>query len=704
MLVLSYLNCHELALISSCSKQLYYLSDLAWREMCIRQFGIKTNTIFQASEAIPPDQEDNPPVTTSQRTSINNQVFTIDWKEYYYLRRELLKPTSFHWVKTSLKSGPFPSERMAHSAVIISVRSQNNKMNGRELGREMKEMKYIAYIGGQVNDKDRFDEVFLLSLDHGPSGGSNKHRMHLLNQSEYVPLNFTKVNFSPNAHPPKFSRHSSVIIEGKVYTFGGFDGTSKYFGLAVYDPERSVWENPKTFGNIPIPRTNHAAAAIGSKMYIYGGNYSSSLDDDYQVLDDLHVLDTRTMTWSQLKTQGRNPGPRTAHALIAVRGKLFLFGGGIWVPKPQNKWVKKFNDVHMFDIETCEWILLETKGTIPVCSFPLSFVLDNWICFFGGQSLDEDCVTDQIHCFDTLTYSCHELQTELFKGRKPKSRDLGTATVFGQFVYIFGGSSGIPVKDMDILHWNAKSTYLQKYCCYRKRNRTHDSSDHGRDMSDPGGDNSGHRDINQNNNDRTSSTTTTTTTTTSSSNGNTNTNDAIENNDNRNNHSKNHNGVSKISKGKHSHKRVVNKNGKKDSSRKENYYGHVQHTNSINKEIAGDDLNICSTGKRSGINNDNIVMNTHNENSITRSGDCVKNNYCPMMTQFNENTSSTEEKERSYSNFSSVIPVDKESQQIKLGGVLITPFENYSPSILNRRAVERIQNEIGDENDWIFIE
>jgi hypothetical protein len=64
----------------------------------------------------------------------------------------------------------------------------------------------------------------------------------------------------------RFARHTSVGIGNKVYSFGGFDGTSQYFGVAVLDLSTMSWSYPQTTGEAPKLKTNHAAAAIGTKM------------------------------------------------------------------------------------------------------------------------------------------------------------------------------------------------------------------------------------------------------------------------------------------------------------------------------------------------------------------------------------------------------------------------------------------------------
>ena len=79
-----------------------------------------------------------------------------------------------------------------------------------------------------------------------------------------------------------------------------------------------------TSGPEPPPRTNHASAWWQNKLIVYGGNGSSKYSD---CLDDLWVLDTCTMTWSQPNTTGDQPGPRCHHSMEIIEGKVWMFAG-----------------------------------------------------------------------------------------------------------------------------------------------------------------------------------------------------------------------------------------------------------------------------------------------------------------------------------------------------------------------------------------
>jgi len=319
-----------------------------------------------------------------------------NWKTYFFWKQSLIhEPISWHQVNAD----NVPTPRMAHTSVVY-------KDN-------------IIYINGQVTQTLRFSDVFFYNMEKN---------------------SFSKPQIKGTI--PSFARHTSVIIEDKVFTFGGFDGQSCFYDLNVLDLQTMEWSEPSVKGIPPMARTNHTSAVVGDKMFIYGGNYTPMPDGDYTVLGDLYYLDTVTMTWNQPKQTGSIPNKRTAHTMKAVGTKIYLFGGGLWEPKPINRWIAKYSDIYVLDTETMHWTLLPEK--LNICSFPISWTFEHFIFFYGGQSAISEQLTNTLFYFDTVTHRIAEIKQSL----NAKPLDLGTASVIGNKVYIFAGSSGIPVNDL----------------------------------------------------------------------------------------------------------------------------------------------------------------------------------------------------------------------------------------------------------------
>jgi len=333
----------------------------------------------------------------------------IDWKRYYFWKQTILNET-LSW--NTYNPLNVPCARMAHTSVPYG--------------------NSIIYINGQETQTKRFSDIHIYDTE----------------KNVFIkPIVKGKV--------PSFARHTSVVIGSKVYTFGGFDGFQTFYDLAVFDIQTSEWNYPKVKGTPPIPRTNHTATVIGNKMYIYGGNYTPMPDGDYTVLGDLHVLDVTTMTWTEPHITGPTPGRRTAHTMKAIGTKIYLFGGGLWEPKPTNRWIAKYNDVFVLDTLKMHWTMLNAK--MSVCSFPISFTIEHFIFFFGGQSANSEQLTNGLFYFDTVNHTINEAKSN----SRPKPLDLGTASVIGNKAYIFAGSSGAPINDMVSLSFERSKPSLK---------------------------------------------------------------------------------------------------------------------------------------------------------------------------------------------------------------------------------------------------
>ena len=75
--------------------------------------------------------------------------------------------------------------------------------------------------------------------------------------------------------------------------------------------------------------------------------------------NDLHRLDLASHTWIRVAAAGPLPAPRSFHAMVAVRGKLYVFGGcGT---------SGRLSDLHSFDCESGGWEQLPSSQAIKAC-------------------------------------------------------------------------------------------------------------------------------------------------------------------------------------------------------------------------------------------------------------------------------------------------------------------------------------------------
>ena len=114
---------------------------------------------------------------------------------------------------------------------------------------------------------------------------------------------------------------TAVEINGKIYVFGGFNEGYPAWGVWVYDPVTDSWSKKEyNSSNRPNARVNHSAVAINGKMYVFGGHNGSGVGG----LFDLWEYDPVTNGWTQ-----KANGPYLGHSSssVVINGKMYVFGG-----------------------------------------------------------------------------------------------------------------------------------------------------------------------------------------------------------------------------------------------------------------------------------------------------------------------------------------------------------------------------------------
>ena len=241
--------------------------------------------------------------------------------------------------------------------------------------------------------------------------------------------------------PPKFARHAATAIGSKIYIFGGYDGFKTFIELAIYDVEISTWMTPQVNGEKPVPRTNHKIVSHGTKVYLFGGNNTNLVVDDVidQSYNDFHVLDTETLVWTRLDPKGTGPCKRSGHQMVSIGNKIYIYGGGIW-DDVKRIWLERYNDMYVYDIKMNSWV---SSSPTP-CSF---ISLLNWTFenFFFVYS-------DDIWYFDTISNEWNQIKCD--NQNKPKKRFLGSAIMvpgIKSSVFFFGGIYDVILGSLDRL-------------------------------------------------------------------------------------------------------------------------------------------------------------------------------------------------------------------------------------------------------------
>ncbi|KAK6283553.1 hypothetical protein POUND7_002505 [Theobroma cacao] len=173
--------------------------------------------------------------------------------------------------------------------------------------------------------------------------------------------------------------HTSSLVGDCMFVIGGrADPLNILSDVWVLNTVKNEWRLLDCTGRAFPPRHRHAAAVVGSKIYVFGG-----LNND-TISSSLHVLDTNTLQWEELVVHGEWPCARHSHSMVTYGSKLFMFGG--------YHGEKALGDLYSFDTQTCLWKVEKVGGRSPHARFSHSmFVYKNYIGIIGGCPVRQHC-------------------------------------------------------------------------------------------------------------------------------------------------------------------------------------------------------------------------------------------------------------------------------------------------------------------------
>ncbi|KAK4748790.1 hypothetical protein SAY87_015376 [Trapa incisa] len=223
--------------------------------------------------------------------------------------------------------------------------------------------------------------------------------------------------------------HSACFSNGNLYVFGGCCGGLHFSDVLVLNIDTMVWRSLVTTGQGPGPRDSHSSVLVGHRMVLFGGTNGS------KKVNDLHILDLRTMEWTQPEVRGRPPSARESHtATLIGTDKIVIFGGS---GEGDGNYL---NDLHILELKTMRWTSPEPKGQIPVPRDSHSAVsIDNKLVVYGGDCGDRYHGDVDVIDMDTITWSkCWFWQINV-QGFSPGVRAGHGAVSIGTKVYVIGG-------------------------------------------------------------------------------------------------------------------------------------------------------------------------------------------------------------------------------------------------------------------------
>ncbi|HWQ04414.1 MAG TPA: LuxR C-terminal-related transcriptional regulator [Longilinea sp.] len=218
---------------------------------------------------------------------------------------------------------------------------------------------------------------------------------------------------------------ASAVYEDNLYLIAGQSNSKPSAEVYSYNAVDQVWvmHAPK-----PTAVSKIQAALLGELIYVPGG-----LDAEEKPITKVERFDPRNNTWENAAVM---PAPRSAYALAALEGKLYLFGG--WDGKAYQ------NSLFIYDPAEDRW----TQGAdLPYVSGFASAVSSNGkIYLFGGTSDGKTPIRSVLAYYpqrDLDGENPWETQSEI-----PQARFASGATALGDLIFLFGGSDGSAAPDL----------------------------------------------------------------------------------------------------------------------------------------------------------------------------------------------------------------------------------------------------------------
>lgn len=224
-----------------------------------------------------------------------------------------------------------------------------------------------------------------------------------------------ELEVSVGAIPTAVLKIAAAAVGSKVYMFGGIGASSTLDTINMFDTQTNTLITLST--KLPVAMHSLSAAAVGTKIYLFGGNASGAQNT-------IRVFDTENHTISTLAATLPLAADRIASAVVGT--KIFLFGGMV-----QNS---ASNAVNMFDTQTNTITSLSAK--LPVAAHSLCAAASGAkIYLFGGSG---SSAQNTIRVFDAENYAYSTLDTTI-----PADAGVYGCAVaqIGTKVYLFGGKT-----------------------------------------------------------------------------------------------------------------------------------------------------------------------------------------------------------------------------------------------------------------------
>jgi hypothetical protein len=171
---------------------------------------------------------------------------------------------------------------------------------------------------------------------------------------------------------------SATLADGRMVIAGGRDDNGTLVSqIGIFDPASQSWDNG---GQLLMARTGHTAAALPDGRVLFAGGITAN-----GVSSDVEIYDPRT---GQSVHSGDMWSPRVNHAAAALGSVVFIAGG--------RDGLSVLDHVEMFDSETGQTQSLAVRMSEPREKLTATKLLDGHVLIAGGRNDSGDLATAEI--------------------------------------------------------------------------------------------------------------------------------------------------------------------------------------------------------------------------------------------------------------------------------------------------------------------
>ncbi|CAG9823052.1 unnamed protein product [Phaedon cochleariae] len=270
---------------------------------------------------------------------------------------------------------------------------------------------------------------------------------------------------------PKRVNHAAVAVGHKIYSFGGYctgENSREYTSMDVHVLNTATYrwtQHPVSHlpyfeydDILPYKRYGHTAVVYVDKIYIWGGR------NDRASCSTLFCFDTVWHCWTAPKTTGNIPPARDGHTACLWKNNMIISGG---YEEDSDAFARS---VYLLNLDTMHWTYIHITGAEPTLrDFHTTVVIKDRMYLFGGRGTTNE---PQLSLGRTQVLYCNELwYLDLTSftwnncragGNLPIGRRSHSAFVYNDKMYIFGGYNSVREEHYNHIFEYDPSTNLWK--------------------------------------------------------------------------------------------------------------------------------------------------------------------------------------------------------------------------------------------------